>query len=202
MNSTVWHSLTGFVQYLGSSGKCKIDEGDKGWYIAYIDQEALIRKEEDQRKQQQEKDDEERHMQIMDGMVQRGKELAGDDEHEYEATELIRDTPDQKIQLDLNLGILDRKLDVKSGVASAKISIFDMPKVKKEDPDEPGPSQPSRKSGKKRSRSRSPAAKKFSKKSALDEIKEMEERKKERKNRKDYWMREGIVVKVISTEIN
>lgn len=30
MNSTVWHTLTGFVHYLGESGKCKIDENEKG----------------------------------------------------------------------------------------------------------------------------------------------------------------------------
>lgn len=30
MNSTVWHTLTGFVLYLGDSGKCKIDQNDKG----------------------------------------------------------------------------------------------------------------------------------------------------------------------------
>lgn len=33
MNSTVWHTLTGFVLYLGSSGKCKIDENEKGKLI-------------------------------------------------------------------------------------------------------------------------------------------------------------------------
>lgn len=30
MNSTVWHTLTTFVLYLGESGKCKIDENEKG----------------------------------------------------------------------------------------------------------------------------------------------------------------------------
>ncbi|EGT32508.1 hypothetical protein CAEBREN_05005 [Caenorhabditis brenneri] len=197
MNSTVWHSLTGFVQYLGSSGKCKIDEGDKGWYIAYIDQEAVIRKEEDQRKQQQERDDEERHMQIVEEMVQRGKELAGDDDEKYEATELVRDDPDQKIQLDFGKSEMNKN----SNVLTSKTFIFDLKPVKKEDPDGPGPSSSSRK----RSRSRSPgpskSSHKSSKKSALDEIKEMEERKKERKNRKDYWMTEGIVVKVITKSL-
>lgn len=35
------------------------------------------------------------------------------------------------------------------------------------------------------------------KKSALDELMEMEERKKEKQNRKDYWLHEGIIVKVM-----
>ncbi|PIC53500.1 hypothetical protein B9Z55_003180 [Caenorhabditis nigoni] len=195
MNSTVWHSLTGFVQYLGSSGKCKIDEGDKGWYIAYIDQEAVIRKEEEQRKQQQERDDEDRHMQIVEEMVARGRELAGEDTVDYEATELRREDPDQKIQLDL-VGF-DKKPGKNDHFLASKTSIFDLKPVKKEDPDGPGPSGGSGAS--KRRRSRSPPAK--TKKSALDEIKEMEERKKERKNRKDYWMREGIVVKVVTKSL-
>ena len=32
MNSTVWHTLTGFVVYLGKSGKCKIEENEKGFF--------------------------------------------------------------------------------------------------------------------------------------------------------------------------
>ena len=32
MNATRWVSLGGFVRYLGSSGKCKIDETEKGNY--------------------------------------------------------------------------------------------------------------------------------------------------------------------------
>ncbi|CAO4362924.1 unnamed protein product [Caenorhabditis nigoni] len=199
MNSTVWHSLTGFVQYLGSSGKCKIDEGDKGWYIAYIDQEAVIRKEEEQRKQQQERDDEDRHMQIVEEMVARGRELAGEDTVDYEATELRREDPDQKIQLDL-VGF-DKKPGKNDHFLASKTSIFDLKPVKKEDPDGPGPSGASGASKRRRSRSRSPGKSKNPKKSALDEIKEMEERKKERKNRKDYWMREGIVVKVVTKSL-
>ena len=30
MNSTAWHTLTGFVNYLGRVGKCKVDNTEKG----------------------------------------------------------------------------------------------------------------------------------------------------------------------------
>lgn len=45
MNSTRWTTLTGFVMYLGKTGKCTVDETPKGFYIAYInkDREALAR---------------------------------------------------------------------------------------------------------------------------------------------------------------
>src|SRR5262245_56327995 len=36
LNSTVWSSLSGFVMHLGKTGKCKVEEREKGWYIQYI----------------------------------------------------------------------------------------------------------------------------------------------------------------------
>ena len=36
MNATKWVTLTGFIQYLGKSGKCTVDETEKGWYITWI----------------------------------------------------------------------------------------------------------------------------------------------------------------------
>ncbi|GLJ55068.1 hypothetical protein SUGI_1182030 [Cryptomeria japonica] len=40
MNSTQWATLTDFVKYLGRTGKCKVDETPKGWFITYIDRES------------------------------------------------------------------------------------------------------------------------------------------------------------------
>ena len=37
MNSTKWTTLTDFVQYLGKSGKCVVEETERGWYITYIE---------------------------------------------------------------------------------------------------------------------------------------------------------------------
>jgi len=39
------------------------------------------------------------------------------------------------------------------------------------------------------------------KKSALEEVREMEEKMKEQRNRKDYWLHEGIVVKIITSKL-
>ncbi|VDM94944.1 unnamed protein product, partial [Onchocerca ochengi] len=41
MNLTEWHTLTDFVVYFGKSGKCYIDQTEKGWFIAWINQEEL-----------------------------------------------------------------------------------------------------------------------------------------------------------------
>ncbi len=39
MNATRWETLTGFVMYLGKTGKCKVDQTEKGWYITWIDRD-------------------------------------------------------------------------------------------------------------------------------------------------------------------
>ncbi|KAK8976585.1 hypothetical protein V6N11_057185 [Hibiscus sabdariffa] len=40
MNSTQWATLTEFVKHLGRTGKCKVDETPKGWFITYIDRDS------------------------------------------------------------------------------------------------------------------------------------------------------------------
>ncbi|KAL9226588.1 hypothetical protein vseg_002381 [Gypsophila vaccaria] len=40
MNSTKWLTLTEFVKYLGRTGKCKVDETAKGWFITYVDRDS------------------------------------------------------------------------------------------------------------------------------------------------------------------
>lgn len=59
MNSTRWETLTKFVQYLGKSGQCVVDETEKGWFIQWIDRDpaALARLAAVERR---EADDEER----------------------------------------------------------------------------------------------------------------------------------------------
>ena len=35
MNATMWTTLTDFVKYLGRTGKCVVDETERGWFIRY-----------------------------------------------------------------------------------------------------------------------------------------------------------------------
>eukprot|EP00536_Pseudo-nitzschia_multiseries_P015736 jgi/Psemu1/218968/e_gw1.942.22.1 len=46
MNATHWTTLTEFVQYLGKSGKCVVEEnhsdGTGGWYVSYIERDSGI----------------------------------------------------------------------------------------------------------------------------------------------------------------
>ncbi|GAB2282068.1 DNA/RNA-binding protein kin17 [Dionaea muscipula] len=40
MNSTQWATLIDFIKYLGRTGKCKVEETPKGWFITYIDRDS------------------------------------------------------------------------------------------------------------------------------------------------------------------
>jgi DNA/RNA-binding protein KIN17 len=40
MNSTVWASLSDFVQYLGKMGYCTVEQNERGWYVTYIERDA------------------------------------------------------------------------------------------------------------------------------------------------------------------
>ncbi|CAA6661751.1 unnamed protein product [Spirodela intermedia] len=40
MNSTRWATLTEFVKHLGRIGKCKVEETPKGWFMTYIDRDS------------------------------------------------------------------------------------------------------------------------------------------------------------------
>lgn len=117
------------------------------------------------------KDDEERLMEFIKKQVEKGGKSGNSSTVEY--TELKRENEDEKIKVDINLNAKKPKLAETFLKPSTALSI----KIKKEKKiSDPGPST--------------------SKKSALDDILREEERKKERKNRKDYWLAEGIVVKV------
>lgn len=55
MNATMWTTLSDFVQYLGKTGKCAVEENERGWYVKYIPmrdaaevarQENMLRRQE------------------------------------------------------------------------------------------------------------------------------------------------------------
>lgn len=63
MNATKWETLGTFVQYLGKTGLCRVDQTDKGdWMVQYIDRDPrfLARQEEIARRAEQSLDEEER----------------------------------------------------------------------------------------------------------------------------------------------
>ncbi|KAJ2621780.1 hypothetical protein GGI26_003760, partial [Coemansia sp. RSA 1358] len=118
MNATKWDTLSEFVMSLGRSGKCKVEEAERGWMVEWIDTspEALARKAAIMKKERQEMDDEQREQKLLQEQIARAKELqktanaaseSNSDQEatakgggvHSEATELKRDEAAQPIKL-------------------------------------------------------------------------------------------------------
>jgi len=177
MNSTVWHTLTGFVLYLGKSGKCKIDENEKGWHIQYIDQEEEIRKAKAQQKVKNEKDDEERMNEMLQRQIEKSRQSGQLEEKEEEKKEFQRMNDDEVV----------------------KLTFQKITKLKEEPVIEMKPFISAIKG--KPSTSSAKVFNGSAKRSALDEVRAEEESFKEKRGRKDYWLREGIIVKLITKKL-
>jgi DNA/RNA-binding protein KIN17 len=67
MNATHWTTLSDFVQYLGKTGKCVVEETERGWFVLYIERDVsiLARTEALKRREQAEKAAEEAQAQRM-----------------------------------------------------------------------------------------------------------------------------------------
>ena len=189
MNSTKWETLTEFVQYLGRSGKCVVDQTEKGWYITWIDRdpETIARQEALQKKEKMAKDDNELMQEFINKQIERGSISAKHETVEY--TELQR-TKDEKIAL--NLGIK----------SSTKSDMFVPQNVLNSKSNSSGSRNESKKVPEKR------------KSSALEEIMKEEKNRKEMKtnsqiNKSDQsissfskrWLKKGIVVKIITKSL-
>jgi DNA/RNA-binding protein KIN17 len=77
MNSTKWVTLTGFLQYLGKSGICHVDETEKGWFISWIDNspKALAKQDAALKKERQDLGDEERQRRMINEQIGRVKAM-------------------------------------------------------------------------------------------------------------------------------
>ena len=110
MNATKWATLTDFVQYLGKTGKCVVDETERGWYVTYIERDAsiLAREEAQQRRVQAEKASEQKlgkQMEIQRVEAAKALDRAGGTLN-TEATKLDRDA---KVAVSLSLNTSNRR---------------------------------------------------------------------------------------------
>eukprot|EP00546_Thalassionema_frauenfeldii_P017275 CAMPEP_0178899296 /NCGR_PEP_ID=MMETSP0786-20121207/2816_1 /TAXON_ID=186022 /ORGANISM="Thalassionema frauenfeldii, Strain CCMP 1798" /LENGTH=245 /DNA_ID=CAMNT_0020570127 /DNA_START=125 /DNA_END=859 /DNA_ORIENTATION=- len=106
MNSTKWATLSIFVQYLGRTGKCVVDETERGWYVQYIERDAgiLARQEALLRRQEAEKAAEQRYAKQM--KIQREEAAKAIDKLggslESETTALQRAEEGEKVAVAMN----------------------------------------------------------------------------------------------------
>ncbi|KAJ6585496.1 zinc finger protein RTS2 [Mycena capillaripes] len=75
MNSTRWVTLTEFVKHLGRSGIARVDETEKGWFLAWIDSspKALAKAEASLKKDRATTSDEQRERLLIAEQIERAK---------------------------------------------------------------------------------------------------------------------------------
>lgn len=188
MNSTCWVTLTSYVKHLGRSGKCVIDETEKGWYVTWVvkDQDTLDKEAALNKKNKLNMDYEERQKEYIEAQIEKAKSQSNIDESEFEATDLLK-AEDEQLKLDIKFKSLSKiqetdKVETKNvfkGVLGAKHVSSSKEKVKDE------------------------TAKR--KQSALEEIMAQEKKRKKEEDSKikkeRCWLRPNIVVKIVTKSL-
>lgn len=192
MNATKWLTLSDYVKHLGREGIAAVDETEKGWFVTYIDRspEVLERQAKAARKEKQDKDDEDRHMDYIKKQIEKASSSAASSSKSIEFTELKRENEEEKVKLSIKSNKVNVELpSVSSALDTKKSNATESKADDSEIFKKPNTSRISSKKEETRKRS------------ALDDIMKMEETKKEKINRKDYWMAEGIVVKIVTRSL-
>jgi len=103
MNATRWPSLTEYAKFLGREGICRVEEGEKGLMVSWIDNspEALRRQDAIRKKERQDKGDEEREQRLIKEQIERAKTdaEAKDNEVADDDTKALQRAEGQKITL-------------------------------------------------------------------------------------------------------
>lgn len=183
MNSTQWATLTEFVKHLGRTGKCKVDETPKGWFVTYIDRdsEAALKDRLKNKRIKSDLADEEKQERTIAAQIERAL---------LQNQAALPPQPPQQPSPDPNPNPIE-----KVAFALQPVSAAEKPPLPKLEFEEDGRIE---KAAKRRKSTASSSTSAPGGLSALDELMAAEEKAKERSNRKDYWLCEGIVVKVMS----
>ncbi|XP_026426760.1 KIN17-like protein [Papaver somniferum] len=193
MNSTEWATLTDFVKHLGRTGKCKVEETPKGWFMTYIDRdsETLFKERLKNKRVKSDMAEEEKQERTIRRQIERAEQsmpLSTIEEGQKEGDEaeklLVPKLEGGKIAF--ALGSSSKPVTKENGERSTSKVVFDEVEVDKVGKKGKGSGALSKGGGGS---------------SALDEVMKEQEKAKERNNRKDYWLCEGIIVKVMSKDL-
>jgi len=109
MNSTRWVSLTEFIKFLGRAGIAHVDETEKGWFIAWIDNspKALAKQASAAMKERSTMSDEQMERLLIAEQIGKAKTERNDDEVEEERLKGMqegfkRDEAAEKVVLSFN----------------------------------------------------------------------------------------------------
>ncbi|XP_031490273.1 KIN17-like protein [Nymphaea colorata] len=179
MNSTQWATLTEFVKYLGRTGKCKVEETPKGWFMTYIDRESEEYFKEKQKNKRLKSDavEEEKQEKAIAKQIERAEQLMPKTDDNSLPVEPVKLEQAGKVVFSLGSSKSGATEQAESSQPSSSILV---PAFGDQEDD------------------KQPKKVKTGGISALDELMKEQESVKERSNRKDYWLSEGIVVKIMS----
>ncbi|KAH9828299.1 hypothetical protein Tdes44962_MAKER02464 [Teratosphaeria destructans] len=146
MNATKWPSLTEFAKYLGKEGICRVEEGERGLEIQWIDNsaEAIQRKEDIKKKERLAKGDEDLEARLLEQQIRKAKEAAVEKEKQAQDAQPSLESPAAPVKVSLSLGVKTApKQDAaqqKSGEAPIEIESFSAADSKAES--QPKPPKP------------------------------------------------------------
>uniref|UniRef100_A0A1D1YY75 KIN17-like protein n=1 Tax=Anthurium amnicola TaxID=1678845 RepID=A0A1D1YY75_9ARAE len=199
MNSTRWATLTEFVKHLGRSGQCKVEETPKGWFMTYIDRdsEAAFKDRLKSKRLRAELVEEEKQELIIARQIERA--MAANEQSSSgmatSPTPPASDSPAFPLQDESEcsspIAASAKVVFSLAGSSSTSLVQADASKLLFGDERVLEKGDVSKKAKTNGGRGNGEL-------SALDELMREEEKAKERSNRKDYWLCEGIVVKVLS----
>ena len=116
MNATRWPSLTEFAKFLGREGICRVEEGERGLEVAWVDNspEALRRQDAIRKKERQDRGDEEREQRLIREQVERARRDAEEKEgvegeNEPETRGALQRDGGEKIKLAFNAKVASSK---------------------------------------------------------------------------------------------
>lgn len=189
MNSTKWATLTEFVKHLGQTGKCKVEETPKGWFMTYIDRdsETLFKEKMKNKRLKADVVGEEKMEREIQRQIERAEQMTandksgGEEEGITKSRMLEKNDEEGGAKIKLSLGQPKKNVDMNGKRGDSSRLVFDDVEAESS-------------SGKRKREGESSGKNK----SVLDEMMKEEEKAKERMNRKDYWVCPGIVVKVMS----
>lgn len=188
MNSTQWATLTDFVKHLGRTGQCKVEETPKGWFLTYIDRdsETLFKDRLKNKRIRSDLVEEERQERTIALQIERAASLLQPSTSTSPPPPSSDSNPEANPPARVD-GKLAFALSSKPNIANESVPTKSF-KFEFEDGTELERNANKRKNG----------CGGGGGSSTLDELMREEEKVKERSNRKDYWLCEGIVVKVMS----
>ncbi|CAH8840222.1 unnamed protein product [Trichobilharzia szidati] len=210
MNATRWHTLTGLCMWLGKQGICKVDETEKGWFIEYIDRDPEKEKRQEMN-ERLEKTEDEINRKFLERQIEQNLSKVEQIEGPL-YTPLLRANEDEPIRLGISLSqkkppseAVDDSASQNPGASEEKTPSLMTLGPKKEKPVNPlllaekkAREEKSKSVIGKKQDSRTTTG---VRRRALDELMEKEEAFKDKRNRRDYWMTEGIEVKLINRKL-